>query len=313
MSSPSYLQRFFHATPSETGPIKLTQKRIYILPTRNGVILSIVLFAMLMGAINYNNSLTYVLTFLLISVAVVSMLHTWRNLHGLHVDIGKCTSVHAGSLIEVPVSIQNTGSQTRLALNIAWPGKEPIQFDLKPNKLQWVKLALPADHRGYQTLGKLTIYSQFPLGLFHAWSHLQFKQNCLVYAYPAKNGQLPNKNSPQDGIADSGATGSDDFVGLRNYNNGDSLRHINWKALAKEQGLLTKQFSGNQSDELVLSWDQTGTTDTEQCISQLTRWVIEAEQAGLRYGLHLPDQHLPTKQGHSHRHQCLSALALYRK
>lgn len=313
MSNPSYLRRFSHATPSESSPIQLTQKRIYILPTRNGVILAIVLFAMLMGAINYNNSLTYLLTFLLISVAAVSMLHTWRNLYGLHVDIGKCTPVHVGSLIEVPVSIQNTGTQTRLALNIAWPEKEPIQFDLKPNELQWVKLTLPTDHRGYQPIGKLTIYSQFPLGLFHAWSHLQFEQNCLVYAYPAKNGQLPNKNSPQDGNADSGATGSDDFVGQRNYNNGDSLRHINWKALAKEQGLLTKQFSGNQSDELVLSWDQTGTTDTEQCISQLTRWVIEAEQAGLRYGLHLPDQHLPTKQGHSHRHQCLSALALYRK
>ena len=313
MSSPSYLQRFSHTKLSETGPIKLTQKRIYILPTRNGVILSIVLFAMLMGAINYNNSLTYVLTFLLISVAVVSMLHTWRNLYGLHVNIGKCTSVHAGSLIEVPVSIQNTGSQTRLALNIAWPDKEPIQFDLKPNEQQWVKLTLPTDHRGYQALGKLTIYSQFPLGLFHTWSRLQFEQDCLVYAFPAINGQLPNKNCPQDGNADSGTAGSDDFVGQRDYNNGDSLRHINWKALAKEQGLLTKQFSGSQSDELVLSWDQTGTTDTEQCISQLTRWVIEAEQAGLRYGLHLPDQHLPTKQGHSHQHQCLSVLALYRK
>ncbi len=313
MSSSSYLRRFFHTTPSETGPIKLTQKRIYILPTRNGVILSIVLFAMLMGAINYNNSLTYILTFLLISVAFVSMLHTWRNLYGLYLDIGKCTPVHVGSLIEVPVSISNKGSQTRLALNIAWPNKEPIQFDLKPNELQWVKLTLPTDHRGYQTLGKLTIYSQFPLGLFHAWSRLQFKQDCLVYAFPAKNGQLPSKNSQQDGSANSGMTGSDDFVGLRNYNSGDSLRHINWKALAKEQGLFTKQFSGNQSDELVLSWNQTGSTDTEQCISQLTRWVIEAEQAGLRYGLHLPGQRLPTKQGRSHRHQCLSALALYRK
>ena len=313
MSSPSNLSRIFRASPSETGPIKLTQKRIYILPTRNGVILSVVLFAMLMGAINYNNSLTYILTFLLISVAFVSMLHTWRNLYGLHVDIGQCIPVHVGSLIEVPVSISNKGSQTRLALNIAWPEKEPVQFDLKPNELQWVKLTLPADHRGYQTLGKFTIYSQFPLGLFHAWSRLQFEQDFLVYAFPAKNGQLPNKNRLQDGNTFSSLSGSDDFVGLRNYNNGDSLRHINWKALAKEQGLLTKQFSGKQSDELVLSWDQTGTTDTEQCISQLTRWVIEAEQAGLRYGLHLPDQHLPTKQSHSHRHQCLSALALYRK
>ena len=49
-------------------------------------------------------------------------------------------------------------------------------------------------------------------------------------------------------VGDQGR-GSDDFASLRPYHAGDSLRHVHWKALAREQGLVTKQFGGGVSEQ----------------------------------------------------------------
>ena len=88
---------------------------------------------------------------------------------------------------------------------------------------------------------------------------------------------------------------------------------MNWKALARERGLLTKQFGGDRANELMLSWDILAGLDTEARLSRLARWVLEAELAGLRYGLVLPDQVITPLQGEVHRHACLKALAMFGK
>ena len=51
------------------------------------------------------------------------------------------------------------------------------------------------------------------------------------------------------------AQGQDDFAGLRKYQPGDSLRHVAWKAVARGQAVMTKQFSGLAAGELWLDWD----------------------------------------------------------
>ncbi len=307
------LNRLFRGYRTEIGPIILNRQRIYIIPSNSGWVLVMLLFAMLLGAINYNNSLTYALIFLLVSVMLISMLHTWRNLYNLQLSLGKCIPVHAGNLIEVPISINNPDEQARFALKLRWSEKKPLEIDLGPYEQQWVKFNIPAFQRGYQPLQKIVLYSRFPLGLFHAWSNLYFDQQCLVYPRLADERRLPQNISQHGGDSGAKNQGADDFVGLRKYQDGDSLRHIDWKALARQRGLFVRQFGGNQDDELILSWDQINLPDVEQRISQLTRWVIEADQAGLRYGLQLPNVQLPINHGNIHRNQCLTTLAIYGK
>jgi len=299
--------------PLDADTITLNQKRIYILPSRSGLILAVVLFAMLLGAINYNNSLAYALTFLLISVTTVSILHTWRNLYKLQINIGECPPVHKGAMIQVPIAVNNPDTYQHLAIKLAWPGQEPTHIDLKPKEQHWVQLTTPAIQRGYQTIGKLVIYSRYPLGLFQAWGNLYFDARCLVYPTPSENKQLPPVNSYNNADSGENKEGSDDFTGQRKYQNGDSMRHVNWKALAKGHRLLTKQFGGESPNELVLSWHQTDKTEVEKRLSQLTRWILEAHQIGLHFGLELPHLQLPVDHGDPHLHRCLKALALYGK
>lgn len=305
------LARFFKGEGPQPGSITLNQRRIYILPTRAGMIFGLLQFAMLLGAINYNNSLAYALTFLLTSLAVVSILHTYRNLQGLVFRAGQAQAVFAGEQIHFPVAITNPDRRQRVAVRLGWPRQAPQDTDLQPFETRWLNFATPAAQRGWQPIGRITVYTRYPLGLFHAWGFVHFDTQCLVYPQPGNQRKLPLDAASFVGEVGDRGRGTDDYAGQRPYHAGDSLRHVNWKALARERGLLTKQFGGDRAHELMLHWDALGKLGTEARLSQLCRWVLEAEQAGLRYGLAIPGQRIAPGHGEAHRHRCLRALALF--
>ncbi|MEJ1959436.1 MAG: DUF58 domain-containing protein [Nitrosomonadales bacterium] len=154
------------------------------------------------------------------------------------------------------------------------------------------------------------MFTEFPLGLYHAWSYLQFDTRCLVYPKPAAPLPLP-ASSAQNGVGKFNTAGDEDFSGLRNYAAGDALPRIAWKALAREQGMQVKQFNAPQGQELWLDWSSLPPLAVERKLERLTRWVLDSDAQGLRYGLRLPGFELPPGHGATHRGECLRALALY--
>jgi uncharacterized protein (DUF58 family) len=304
------LSRFFVGVGPEAGPILLDRRRVYILPSRSGVIFAFVLFAMLLGAVNYSNSLAHALTFLLASLGTVSILHTFRNLQGLKFHASQCQPIFAGETALFPLRVENNGGP-RFAIKLAWPGQTPVTIDLATSDSRWVDLPCPAPQRGRLKMQRANVYTRFPLGIFHAWGHVQFETECIIYPRPSAERELPLQSISHHEAQGDRGRGSDDFASLRSYHAGDSLRHVHWKAFAREQGLLTKQFGGEQADELWLNWEALAGLDVETRLSHLCRWVLEADAAGLDYGLSLPDQQLPPGHGDAHRHACLKALALF--
>ena len=109
----SALKRIFQGEGPQTQPFELNRRRIFILPTRHGLFFAVVLFIMLLGAINYNNSLAYMLTFLLVSVAIVSMLHTYKNMAGLVFRAGHSEPVFTGQTATFGIHIDHKGSDSR--------------------------------------------------------------------------------------------------------------------------------------------------------------------------------------------------------
>lgn len=298
------------ALAAPNGNLILTRRKVYILPTGAGLFFAGLLLVMLVGAINYNNSMGFMLTFLLAGLNIISILYTFRNLLNLQVSVRKAAPVFAGEQISVPVLLDNSGYTPRFSLYLQFPRESAIACDVPANNWTQVPVPLSGKTRGLHPLPQFRIHSIFPLGLFRAWSYARFDSKYLVYPRPAKRGALPLEYlyRPKQ-IGDKGR-GSDDFAGLRNYHQGDSLRHIHWKTMAKGQGLHTKQFGGDRSDELWLDWRALEHLDKEARISQLTRWVIDAEQAGMNYGLWIPGAQLDPNHGDAHKHKCLRALAL---
>ena len=292
------------------GTVTLSQRSIYILPTRLGVGFAFVLGLMLVGDINYNLSLGYVLTFLLGTMGMMSMLHAFRNMAQLEVRAGHTDPVFAGGTAQFTFHFRNNGSLPRYQLTLHDAHGHGTTFDVPSQQDTKAILALPATKRGRLGTGRLTLYTEFPLGLFHAWSYLEFDTRCLVYPRPAAPLQLP-AISAQRGSGTSHAMGDEDFAGLRSYVAGDALQRIAWKALAREQGLQIKQFSALEGRELWLDWELVPVANIEYRLAILTRWVLDAEAQGVHYGLRLPSLELPPAQGASHREECLRALALY--
>jgi uncharacterized protein (DUF58 family) len=294
----------------ESGTVTLNQRRIFILPTRSGLGFGFVLLLMLLGDINYNLSLGYVLTFLLATAAAMTMLHAFRNMAQLEIRAGRVEPAFAGDNAWFVFHFHNTSELPRYQLCLRDDAGHATTFDLLAQHSTPVQLAIPAAQRGWLSSGRLTLHTEFPLGLFHAWSYLHFDTRCLVYPKPAAPLPLP-ASSMQEGEGELISSGDEDFAGLRSYVAGDPLPRIAWKALAREQGLQVKQFSATQGRELWLDWGQLPYADTERKLEMLTRWVLDADAAQLRYGLRLPGVELPPDNGMAQRETCLQALALF--
>lgn len=299
----------------------LNRRRIFILPTAAGLLFAATLTVMLLGAINYDNSLAYGLTFLIASLMPVAILHTYRNLAGLELSSAAPQPVFAGEPLHLPVVLDNRGLPARAAIELHYLAAERVwqrarsgarTLSLDADSLRTIELPVSHLDRGIHTLGRVRIGSRFPLGLFYTWS--DFSCTCTVVVYPKPAGNLPLPASIDDQGDDliGQLSGSDDFVGFRGYRPGDSMRSIDWKAVARGQELLVKRFSGSGTRQIDLDWDATRALgNTETRLSQLCRWVLDAERRGLRYRLRLPDAELPLDNGPQHRHACLLALSRY--
>ena len=302
---------FFGPRQPEPGTIFLLQKRVYILPTRPGLAFALALVVMLIGSINYNLSLGYILTFLLASMALVAILHTFRNLVHLHITPGRVDPVFAGETAWFELFVENRSGYDRCSIAL-WHQGKATQCDVPSQRGATVSVPVAAQKRGWLAPGRITVDTRFPVGLLRAWSYIQPDMRCLVYPKP-DDGLLPLPE-PSGGSGEKRVAGggSDDFAGLRPYQASDSPRHINWKAVARGQGLQTKVFSGRAAAELWLAWDQLpANLDLESKLCRLSRWVLAADQDGLRYGLRLPGLELAPDAGESHRLACLRELALY--
>jgi len=301
----------------ETGTITLTQRRIFIIPTRQGFTLCFVLILMLLGDINYNLSLGYVLTFLLTMMAVMSMLHAFRDLAHLEIRAGRAEVVFSGETARFTLHFNNRSKLPRYQLCLVQTGDSfwkktstPLQFDAPAQRDTEVVFPLPTTRRGWLQPGRMTLYTEFPLGLFYCWSYLHFDTACLVYQKPLNDAPLPFGNSP-DGTGKRSVAGDEDFSGLRKYTAGDALPRIAWKAYARERGLQVKQFSTPLGEELLLDFADTPDRSEEEKLARMTRWVLDAETQGLRYGLRMPDCELPSGNGIAHRDECLRRIALF--
>lgn len=285
-------------------------RRIYILPTRHGALFAVLLLVMLLGSINYNNSLGYAFTFLLGSVGLVSILHTYRNLAGLRLVPGKAQPVFAGQEAQFPVHLHNGAKAKRCMIGLQQERPALVPTDIPPDTTTTVSLDIPAWSRGLVSLGRFTVFSEYPLGLFRAWAWVTLDADCLVYPRPGKTGLLEHSGQSLDGNRGRSDEG-EDFTGLRNYHPGDNLRRVAWKAAARGRKLLTKQFESPVQETLWLSWDALPGIEPEERLARLCRSVLDAAAADQRYGLRLPGRTVAPASGEPHRRACLAALALF--
>ena len=317
----------FQPRGPETGDVFLNQRRVFIFPTRYGFFFVVSLLAMLASSINYDLSLGFVLTFFLSAAGMVAMLHTFRNQVHLTLRPLKALPVFAGESAAFDLLLVNRKNFERASIwlriarvpgaaAVAQGAGSMVATDVPPNQAACATLRIPATQRGWLRLPRLTVETRYPLGLLRAWSYWQPGMPCLVYPLPASAGRAFPPAPEGSGDGAPAGTGTDDFAGLREHQTSDSPHHIAWKAsaLALETGgpLLTKHFYGTAANDLILDINTLPNHwGIETKLSQLTRWVLDAEAAKLGYLLNLGGETIGPSYGDAHRNACLRALALF--
>jgi uncharacterized protein (DUF58 family) len=294
----------------ESGPVRLTARRLYILPTKAGLVFGLLLLGLLVGAMNYGVSLAYLFTFWFAGLAVVGMLHTQRNLSGLVLRAGAAPPVFAGETAAFSLHVDNPGGPARHGVALHHPLGRGEARDIPAGATGTLELRLPQVRRGWHAPGRFSLFSTFPLGLFRCWCVLELDWGVLVYPAPAADAlPFPLAETDQGDDPAPRIEGAE-FAGLRGYQPGDPPRRIAWKAVARGgRDLVTKQFAGGSLHGLWLDWRLAPERDTEARLSRLTRWVLDAHAAGLAFGLRLPNREIPLQAGGAHLRTCLEALA----
>ncbi len=303
-------RRLFGLHGADVLPLTLVPRRIYILPSRHGTAFMVLLLGMLLGSVNYGLSMGYLFTFLLMGMTLAALFATWRNLVGLTIEAVEAEPAFAGETLRFVFRIANPHARQRHSVAIAASGHGPVHAHIPVLGEARLALSMPARQRGRQALGVCRLYSEYPLGLFHAWAVLDLQTAALVWPRPVGPYPLPVRMVQAVGQGGPLRRGAEDFDGLRAYERGENPARIAWKSLARHEEPLAKGFVAPTSHDLWLAWDALGGLGTEARLSQLARWVLDADRSGQTYGLSLPGQSIPPGCGAAHRTRCLNALAL---
>ena len=291
--------------------VTLDQKRIFIFPSRIGLFFALCLLVMLLAAINFQNNLSYALTFLLATLFIVAILHTYANLSGLTIRAVRAQPAFPGQQSEFELQVERSRRREHFGLYFSWPDSSQGRINLVEEDELRLQLHAPVGERGWYSPGRLHIRSTYPLGLLRCWTWIDLDLHALVYPRPLPSAQLPGLATDRPDGTSVPIEGSDDFYGFRDYRQGDSLRQIHWKGLAKGQSLQSKQYAAYADRSVWLDWELFPGVGTEQRLSHLCYWALEFDRNAEDYGLRLPGVTIEPGSGERHREQVLKELALY--
>ncbi len=305
------LQRWFEARLPLADSITLTQRTVYILPTRPGLMLGATLVVMLIASINYQLNLGYVLTFLLAGSAVVAMHLSHATLRGLNLNLIAPEPVFTGASAIIGIKLSHAEQRTRYGIGLAVQGSGQWAWtDVPPQGSSTVQVAFSPTRRGVHRVPTLTAETRFPLGTFRVWTVWRPAAQVLVYPAP----ELPAPPLPPGELQSRGTVSairqaSGDFDGVRAYRRGDPLKRIVWKKWAKSDELVSREASQAHGQTLWLDARETSLADPEKQLSRLCAWILQADQAELDYGLRLNGLEIAPASGEAHKKRCLQALA----
>ena len=309
---------WWQARLRRSDTLLLTQRNIYILPTRAGLMFAATLLTLLIASINYQLNLGYVLTFLLAGSGVVSMHLTHNTLRGLTLHMKPVTPVFAGdpAVLEIVVASPG-GARHGVGLKIeAAPSATLTWVDVPSGGRATAHVSFVPSSRGRHEVPTLGAETRFPLGLFRAWTVWRPSGEVLVYPKPERPpAPLPPARPMPGGPTQVRQSQGAEIEGVRAYRRGDPMKLVFWKKAAKalEAGgeLVSRDTSAASQRELWLDWHACGALPPEDRLSRLTAWVLAAERAGVHYGLALPGDERPRGHGEAHRRACLEAMALW--
>lgn len=301
-------QRWLNLRIPRSSQLTLNHSRLFIFLSWPGVGFLGLLLLLLLLAVNYQNNLVFILCFTLIATLLLGILHTYANLSGLKIQALSCAPVFCGE--EIPFKLRiYAGSRVRYSLCFSWPEGVETAVHLQAGEVKDITVPMLSNRRGVFQPPRLLLQSGFPLAVLRCWTWLSLDWEAVVYPRPVP-APRPSLSS-EEGEGQRRWRDGEDVSGFHDYRPGESLRHADWRGVAKGQPLMIREFHTSVQHSSVLDWQMLEGLAEEQRLSILCHWALCAERDGELYGLRMPGAEIPVSHGQAHLHQLLYALARY--
>ncbi len=302
-------QRWVNRRISPADNRRFDRKTIFILPTGAGVGFGLLLLVMLITGINYQNSLIYLLTFILGAVFTAAMHQTHNNLSGVEMTLLKPGEGFAGEAVPFPVRLQS--GHEALAIELVTGASPAVVLSVPEGELADGTLLVQSRERGYLLPDRIRIETRFPFGLLKAWSWLRPITPGVVFPKPLLPPQPPEGKVEGESAETLHRTQGQDQVELRPWREGDLSARVDWKRYSRNGDMVVADWQGEQGSPQWLDFDSFPWADPELRLSYLTAMVLERDSAGTPYGLRLPGVVIEPDLGTFHRSRCLGALGTW--
>ncbi len=289
----------------------LNRNNLFIFPSWQGLWFLVADVILWLVGTNYENNLVLALAFLLITLFIVSILHTFANLSGLGIQLLSVNPVFSGESAEVKLLISRHGKRVRDNIRFYWFGNLPTVVSLIDEDELQIAVMVKTSGRGWFNPGRIFLESTYPLGIIRCWTRLDLDCQILVYPKPIPAGPLPKAQALRDDGDTSSHRGADEFNGYKTYQAGDSMRNVAWKQYARGLNVMSKEFSAYVDHRLWLDWDYLGGMEREGRLSRLCYWVLECGKTEQEFGLRLPNEEMAPGSGPAQQLQALKMLALF--
>ncbi len=311
------LKQWLASLPTPIPPqssITLQLRQIYIFPSKFGFVFLLFCACLLLLAINYANSLIYIICFWLVSLFLVSIFKTWQNLLGLHLYSSNSHPVFVDEKANFNITIESF-SKPYYTISIALDEQE-VTLNCEKKSNASGLLSVLATERGMIDLPRIKVFTTYPLGLLNAWTYLDLDQQTLCYPKPRPcplpDGSIQDQDDDEENDSEQSikSAGTDNFEGLERYAIGDNINRIHWPAYAKGQGLHIKEFSQSSGRDSWLDYNHFSGSQ-ENRLEKMCYWVLKYHDEHRVFGIKLGSIHIEPSHSENHLHACLEALALF--
>ena len=302
-------QRWVNRRIPRTDKQVFSQRNIFILPTGAGVVFGVLLLIMLITGINYQNSLIYLLTFLLGAIMVAAMHQTHRNLAGLELTLVKTGEGFAGD--SLPFHFRAvSGKHDAVAISLCSDGHTLDQQHVPARQAADMTIALACYQRGYFRPDRIRVETRFPFGLLKAWSWVRPVSCAIVYPRPVPAPEAPSTVTDGDDQSSARSVEGNDHADMRPWREGDPSQRVLWKRYARSGQMVIADWEGEQGSPHWLDFHAFPGVDMDLRLSYLTAQVLERGRSGAPFGLNLPGQMIEPDTGPAHVARCLKSLAV---
>ncbi len=294
----------------------LSNRNIFIMPTRFGYAYLIFVVLLFLLATNYQNNVIMLLSYLMASLFITTMMHSFYNLSGIVLTADNKAAGYAKHNISFPINIISPNK--RVDLSFCFDSQQPTHLAKSVIGDQTVYVSCHYENRGVYLPGRLKVSSEYSYGLFITWTRIDFDHQCSVYpeAITLNNNQNSFTGSSENSAALDQSfleykPGTDDFFELKSHVHGEPLSRIAWKQFARGQGLLTKHYQKQEGTIRWLKLTDMPNHGLEKQLQYLCFLVNEYNYAGQIFGLDLGHREIKPAQGDHHFKRCLLELAVF--